>query len=120
MVDLEEEKPMPPRATATVSTSGATPIRTPAKRRLGLGGPRLGGQQSPSKRLRLGPLSQTPKTNETPKLTRAVSSASSTSSVFHGWKDVDLIVRSVVEEEDDDDDLLNEGFRHYSIINDDE
>ena len=61
-----------------------------------------------------------PKTNETPKLTRAVSSASSTSSVFHGWKDVDLIVRSVVEEEDDDDDLLNEGFRHYSIINDDE
>ena len=68
-------------------------------------------------RLRLGPWSQTPKTNETPKLTRAVSSASSTSSVFHGWKDVDLIVRSVVEEEDDDD-LLNEGFCHYSIIND--
>ena len=27
-----------------------------------------------------------------------------------------MIVRSVVEE--DDDDLLNEGFRHYSIIND--
>ena len=116
MVDLEESMPATPMRTNT--TTAAT--RTPAKRRLGLGGPRLGGQQSPSKRLRLGPLSQTPKTNETPKLTRAVSSASSTSSVFHGWKDVDLIVRSVVEEEDDDDDLLNEGFRHYSIINDDE
>ena len=25
----------------------------------------------------------------------------------------------VKEEDDDDDDLLNEGFRHYSIINDD-
>ena len=56
-----------------------------------------------------------PKTNETPKLTRAVSSASSTSSVFHGWKDVDLIVRSNVVEEDDD---LNEGFCHYSIVDD--
>ena len=31
VVDLEEEETMP-----------ATPIRTPAKRRLGLGGPRLG------------------------------------------------------------------------------
>ena len=41
------------------------------------------------------------------------------SATFHGWKDVDLIVRRVVEEEDEDN-LLNEGFRHYSIINDDE
>ena len=69
--------------------------------------------QSPSKRLRLGPsLSQTPQTNEeTPKLTREASSAT-----FHGWKDVDLIVRSNVVEEDDDD--LNEGFCHYSIVDD--
>ena len=58
-------------------------------------------------------LSQTPKTNEeSPKLTKAASSAT-----FHGWKDVDLIVRSNVVEEDDE---LNEGFCHYSIINDDE
>ena len=71
-------------------------MRILAKRRLGLGGPRLGGgghvpAQSPSKRLRMGPsLSQTSKTNEeTPKVTKAASSAT-----FHGWKDVDLIVRS--------------------------
>ena len=31
-----------------------------------------------------------------------------------GWKDVDLIIRSNVVEEDDDD--LNEGFCHYSIV----
>ena len=37
---------------------------------------------------------------------------------FHGWKDVDLIVRSNEIEVDEDD--LNEGFCHYSIINDDE
>ena len=91
-----------------------TTTQTPAKRRLGLGGPRLGGPVpalSPSKRLRLGPsLSQTPQTNqETPKLTREASSAT-----FHGWKDVDLIVRSNVVEEDGDD--LNEGFCHYSIV----
>ena len=68
-------------------------------------------QQSPSKRLRLGPsLSQTPN-EETPKLTRAASSAT-----FHGWKDVDLIVRSNAVEEDDDD--LNEGFCHYAIVDD--
>ena len=43
------------------------------------------------------------------------------SATLHGWKDVDFIIRSVVvEEEEDDDNLLNEGFRHYSIINDDE
>ena len=46
----------------------------------------------------------------TPKVTRAASAAT-----FHGWKDVDLIVRSNVIEEDDD---LNEGFCHYSIIDD--
>ena len=46
----------------------------------------------------------------TPKVTRAASAAT-----FHGWKDVDLIVRSSVVEEDDD---LNEGFCHYSIIDD--
>ena len=65
--------------------------------------------------LRLGPsLSQTPQTNEeAPKLTREASSAT-----FHGWKDVDLIVRSNEIEVDEDD--LNEGFCHYSIINDDE
>ena len=44
------------------------------------------------------------------KVTRAASAAT-----FHGWKDVDLIVRSNVVEEDDD---LNEGFCHYSIIDD--
>ena len=92
----------------------ATPIRTPTERRLGLGGPRLGGPvqaQSPSKRLRLGPsLSQTPKTEEAPKLTKAASSAT-----FHDWKDVDLIVRSNEVEDDDD---LNEGFCHYSIVDD--
>ena len=75
-----------------------------------IGGP----QQSPSKRLRLGPsLSQTPN-EETPKLTRAASSAT-----FHGWKDVDLIVKTsenLVVGEDDDD--LNEGFCHYSIMDD--
>ena len=93
-----------------VPTSGAmTTPRTPAKRRLGMGGPRLGGgaaeqpAQSPSKRLRLGPS----KTNgETPKMTREASSAT-----FHGWKDVDLIVRSNEIEVDEDD--LNEGFCHY-------
>ena len=36
------------------------------------------------------------------------------SATFHGWKDVDLIVRSNVVEKDDDD--LNEGFCHYSIV----
>ena len=36
----------------------------------------------------------------------------------NGWKDVDLIVRSNEIEVDEDD--LNEGFCHYSIINDDE
>ena len=52
---------------------------------LGLGGPRLGGRgpvqvtQSPSKRLRLGPNTN----EETPKLTRAASSAT-----FHGCTDV--------------------------------
>ena len=46
----------------------------------------------------------------TPKVTRAASAAT-----FHGWKDVDLIVRLNVVEEDDD---LNEGFCHYSIIDD--
>ena len=57
-------------------------------------------------------LSQTPKTNEeTPKLTKAASTT-----IFHGWKDVDLIVRSNVVEEDNDD--LNEGFCHYSIVDD--
>ena len=35
------------------------------------------------------------------------------SATFHGWKDVDLIVKSVVVEEDDD---LNEGFCHYSVM----
>ena len=40
----------------------------------------------------------------------------SCSATFHGWKDVDLIVRSIVVEEDDDD--LNEGFCHYSIVDD--
>ena len=50
---------------------------------------------------------------ETPKMTREASSAT-----FHGWKDVDLIVRSNEIEVDEDD--LNEGFCHYSIINDDE
>ena len=44
-------------------------------------------------------------------MTRAASSAT-----FHGWKDVDLIVRSNAVEEDDDD--LNEGFCHYSIVDD--
>ena len=43
-------------------------------------------------------------------MTKAASSAT-----FHGWKDVDLIVRSNVVEEDDD---LNEGFCHYSIVDD--
>ena len=39
------------------------------------------------------------------------------SATFHGWKDVDLIVKtSVVVGEDDDD--LNEGFCHYSIMDD--
>ena len=46
----------------------------------------------------------------TPKVTRAASAAT-----FHGSKDVYLIVRSSVVEEDDD---LNEGFCHYSIIDD--
>ena len=46
-------------------------------------------------------------------MTREASSAT-----FHGWKDVDLIVRSNEIEVDEDD--LNEGFCHYSIINDDE
>ena len=36
----------------------------------------------------------------------------SSSATFQGWKDVDLIVKSVVEDYDD----LNEGFFHYSII----
>ena len=45
------------------------------------------------------------------KMTREASSAT-----FHGWKDVDLIVRSNEIEEDDDD--LNEGFCHYSIVDD--
>ena len=40
-------------------------------------------------------------------MTKAASSAT-----FHGWKDVDLIVRSNVVEEDDD---LNEGFCHFSL-----
>ena len=44
-----------------------------------------------------------------PEVTRAPSAAT-----FHGWKDVDLIVRSNVVEEDD----LNEGFCHYSIMDD--
>ena len=43
---------------------------------------------------------------------------SASSATFHGWKDVDLIVRSNVIEVDEDD--LNEGFCHCSIINDDE
>ena len=38
---------------------------------------------------------------------------------FHGWKDVDFIVVRSNEIEVDEDDL-NEGFCHYSIINDDE
>ena len=46
-------------------------------------------------------------------MTREASSAT-----FHGWKDVDLIVRSNEIEVDEDD--LNEGFCHYSIINDEE
>ena len=100
-----------------VPTSGAmTTPRTPAKRRLGLGGPRLGGgaaeqpAQSPSKRLRLGPS----KTNgDTPKMTREAASAT-----FHGWKDVDLIVKTSVVVGEDDDDDLNEGFCHYSIMDD--
>ena len=33
------------------------------------------------------------------------------SATFHGWKDVDLIVRSNEIEVDEDD--LNEGFCHY-------
>ena len=45
-----------------------------------------------------------------PKVTKAASSAT-----FHGWKDVDLIVRSNVVEEDDN---LNEGFSHYPIVDD--
>ena len=36
------------------------------------------------------------------------------SATFHGWKDVDLIVRSNDVFEEDDD--LNVGFCHYSII----
>ena len=36
----------------------------------------------------------------------------------HGWKDVDLIVRSNEIEVDEDD--LHEGFCHYSITIDDE
>ena len=64
-------------------------------------------------------LSQTPKTDEaTPKLTRAAVQRNPSSATFHGWKDVDLIVRSNEIEVDEDD--LNEGFCHYSIINDDE
>ena len=45
-------------------------------------------------------------------MTKAASSAT-----FHGWKDVDLIVRSNVVEEDDE---LNEGFCHYSIADDEQ
>ena len=53
----------------------------------------------------------------TPKLTRATVQMNPSSATFHGWKDVDLIVKtSVVVEEDDDD--LNEGFCHYSIMGD--
>ena len=49
-------------------------------------------------------MSLTSETNEeTPKVTKAASSAT-----FHGWKDVDLIVRSNEIEVDEDD--LNEGF----------
>ena len=56
-------------------------------------------------------MSLTSETNEeTPKVTKAASSAT-----FYGWKDVDLIVRSNVVEEDDN---LNEGFCHYSIVDD--
>ena len=62
--------------------------------------------QSPSKRLRFSQANE----ETTAKVTRAASAAT-----FHGWKDVDLIVRSNVVEEDDD---LNEGFCHYSIIDD--
>ena len=62
--------------------------------------------QSPSKRLRFSQANE----ETTAKVTRAASAAT-----FHGWKDVDLIVRSNVVEEDDD---LNEGFCHYSIIHD--
>ena len=60
-----------------------------------------------------------PKANEaTPKSTRAAVQRNPSSATFHGWKDVDLIVRSNEIEVDEDD--LNEGFCHYSIINDDE
>ena len=55
-------------------------------------------------------ISVTRETSSATKVTRAASAAT-----FHGWKDVDLIVRSNVVEEDDD---LNEGFCHYSIIDD--
>ena len=49
-------------------------------------------------------LSQTPKADETTtKMTREASSAT-----FHGWKDVDLIVKTNEIEVDEDD--LNEGF----------
>ena len=68
--------------------------------------------QSPSKRLRLGPsLSRTLKSDEA--VQRNPSSAT-----FQGWKDVDLIVKTSVVGEDDDDDDLNEGFCHYSIMDD--
>ena len=40
--------------------------------------------------------------------------AASSTATFHGWKDVDLIVRSSIVEEDDD--LLN--VCHYSIVDD--
>ena len=60
-----------------------------------------------------------PRADETAtKLTRAAVQRNPSSATFHGWKDVDLIVRSNEIEVDEDD--LNEGFCHYSIINDDE
>ena len=82
VVDLEDEEATaasrtPARRLAAVSTSRAA---TPAKRRLGLGGPRLGAgpvqAQSPSKRLRLSQATE----ETTPKVTRAASAAT-----FHGW-----------------------------------
>ena len=42
----------------------------------------------------------------------------SSSATFHGWKDVDLIVKTSVVVGEDDDDDLNEGFCHYSIMDD--